>query len=207
MIQKPNELHRCELGDEDNSLRPPTVLDVPRLRRELTRQGVRRPQLQEFRIAALAGIAALGEAAGEPAEAVRQGAVMQQWYDLLTPPSEDEIEEPDLIKRGEILQQQLEQRASDQAAIVSEVIAIEANLERHWPAYADLIADRRYWDDVSEIMAVRLLLRRRGMIQLERGPDHLLTEAAYLGLPQGDTGPLATFASALLAPDEAQRKN
>lgn len=207
MIQKPNELHRCELGDEEYWLRTPTVFDVPRLRRELTRQGVRRPQLQEFRIAALAGIAALGEAAGEPEEAAQQRAVMKQWYALLTPISEDEIEEPDLVQRGEILQQQLEQHASERTAIISEVLRIQANLERHWPPYADLIADRRYWDDVSQIMAVRVLLRRRGLIKLECGADGLLSEAAYLRLPQGDTGPLATFASALLAPDEAQRKN
>ena len=207
MIQKPNELHRCELGDEEYWLRTPTVFDVPRLRRELTRQGVRRPQLQEFRIAALAGIAALGEAAGEPEEAARQGAVMEQWYALLTPISEDEIEEPDLVKRGEILQQQLEQHASERTVIISEVLRIQANLERHWAPYADLVADRRYWDDVSQIMAVRVLLRRRGLVKLECDADGLLSEAAFLELPRDAVTPLAKFAEALLVPDEAQRKN
>ena len=76
------------------------------------------------------------------------------------------------------------------------------------PAYAELVADGRYWDDVSRIDAVRLLLVRTdpGGI-LPRDRDDLVDGAVYQAIPEAHRFDLATFAFALLAPGDAQRKN
>lgn len=207
MLPSAKELHRCEVGDDSYWFRTPTVFDLPRMRRDLTRQGVRRPQLHEFRIASLAGLAALGEQVGEPEEAARQQGLVEQWYELLVPLREDDIDEPDQEKRLVLLGEQLTERATAQQAILSEFVAIEANLERHWPPFAELLADRRYWDDVSAIMVVRLLLRKCGEVPLGRDADGLLSETAYLALPDAARPALGAFATELLAPGETQRKN
>lgn len=209
MLPYAKELHACEVGDETWWFRTPTSFDLPRMRRQLTREGIRRPQLHEFKIASLAGLAALGAQLDEALEADRQRDVVEQWYELLAPLDEDDIDEPDQDKRAVELAERRVARVSAQQAIVAEFMAIEANLERHWPPFAELLADRRYWDDVSAIMVVRLLLRRRGDAVLDRDPEDrlLLSDAAYVALPDEAKAVLGPFASALLAPSETQRKN
>ena len=125
------------------------------------------------------------------------------------PLREDDIDEPDQDKRLVLLAEQQAERSAAQLAIISTFMAIEANLERHWPPFAELVADRRYWDELSKIMAVRLLLSKRGSVALEReGQDRLvLSDAAFLALPQADMLALVAFAEGLLAPGETQRKN
>lgn len=198
----------CELGERKYWFREPTPFDVPRLRRLLTKEGIRRPLALEFRVAAIAGIEALGEAAGDPLEANRQKAVIEEWYELLEPVREDDIDEPDFEKRAEELERLATERAAQRAAIFPQVAPIEANLQRHWPPYRDLLADRQYWDDVSAVEIVRLLL-----VGIDMGPppprdgDGMLTHSAYLALPRDDRGPLAQFGQALLSPGETERKN
>ena len=87
------------------------------------------------------------------------------------------------------------------------MVAIEAVLERYWPPFAELLADRRYWDDLSQITVVRLLLEKIGETPVKRSPDGMMTEAAYAELPKSVIPALAGFAATLIAPDEDERKN
>jgi hypothetical protein len=144
------ELHSCELGSREYWFRTPTAYDTPRLRRELTLQGIRRPLPIEFRVAAIAGIEALGDTAGEPEETERQKELIEEWYELLAPIGEDDIDEPDLDearRRARSAPRRAGERA--RARIFPQVAAIEANLARHWQPYRELLADRGYWDDAS----------------------------------------------------------
>lgn len=206
MLPSIKELHRCEVGDEEYWLRTPTVFDLPRMRRDVSIIA-RRPVLHEFKIASLAGIAAIGELVDEVEEAERQRGVIEQWYEMLVPLREDDIDEPDQEKRTVLLIAQQAERHEAQVAILGEVAAIEANLERHWPPFAQLSADRRYRQDVENIMVVRLLLRKRGTVTLGRDAEGLLAEEAYLALPDAALPALQAFAEALLVPGETQRKN
>lgn len=212
MLASVNDLHLLELGGRRYWLRTPDVYDGPKIRRVLTRQRLRRPELIEFRLAALAGIAAMAAATGEAAEGESQSAAIEEWYQLLEPLDEDAIDEPDFEARAaELARRQAERRARQQALLPT-VAAVEANLERHWQPYAELKADREYFDDVSRIDAVRLLLVRIGANGtgggvLPRDEHGMLDQAAYLAIPRGDRAALATFAFGLLAPDETQRKN
>lgn len=201
------ELHKLTLGADDYWLRAPGVHDLPTISAELTRRRCRRPSLTEFRVTGLAGIAAMGEAARQPAEAERQQALFEEWHELLAPLSEDDIDEPDFEKRAAELARRGAARAEARAAIFAEITAIEANLARHWAAYADLLADRQLYDSLIDIDVVRTLLVRRGEIALVRGEDGMLTDAAYLAIPAGHRRPLALFANRLLMPDETTRKN
>jgi hypothetical protein len=201
------ELHSCELGSREYWFRTPTAYDTPRLRRELTLQGIRRPLPIEFRVAAIAGIEALGDTAGEPEETERQKELIEEWYELLAPIGEDDIDEPDLELRAAELAARLAEREAARARIFPQVMAVEANLARHWQPYRELLADRGYWDDASAIDIVRLLLVREGNAVLARDADGMVTHEAYRAIPLTDRGPLATFASGLLSPTETQRKN
>src|SRR5205823_2709998 len=137
---------------------------------------------------------------GDPIEGQRQKAVMEQWYELLEPISEDDIDEPDFELRAEELQRLQAERQEAQTEIFAEVTAIEANLTRHWPPYAELIADRAYWDEVSRIDLVRLLLVRVDDRPLALNAEGMLTDAAYLGLSSDHRPALAAFATQLLTP-------
>ena len=201
------ERHECTVGGRTWWLRTPSVFDTPKVRRLLMKQGVRRPQQDEFRLVGLAGIAALGEAAGDPAEAERQQDLLTEWYQVLVPLREDDIDEPDFEKRAAVLAGMEADRAANVARLLPEVVAIEAMLLRHWPPYAELMADRNYWDEISGIEIVRLLLMAEGGTELPHGPDGMLTEAAYAAIPRGDRAALASFAQGLLTPDETTRKN
>ena len=217
MLMSVNDLHECRLADGAGGvtsywLRTPTVYDPAKARRMLARQRVRRPSPHEFQVASLAGVLALAEAVGDQAEGERQKALLEQWYGLLVPLREEDIAEPDLEVRAAELTRLEGERAAAMQQIFSTVSAIEANLERHWPSYAELLADRNYWDDVSRIEIVRLLLVRIGHNgspggELPRDDEGLLTQTAYQALPAAHRVPLATFAFALLAPGETQRKN
>jgi hypothetical protein len=178
------------------------------LRRLLTKEGIRRPQLIEFRVSALAGIAALGANAGDTSETRRQSALLEEWYELLAPVREDDIDEPDFEERAVEVQRLEQERAERRREIYPQIAAIEANLERHWPAYRDLLADRQYWDDISAIEMVRLLLARREPGgELARDEDGMLTDSAYRSVPRADRPALAGFATGLLHPSEDERKN
>lgn len=212
-----NDLHECALPDGAGGvtsywLRTPTVYDPAKARRLLARQRVRRPGAHEFQVASLAGVRALAEVISDPAEGERQKALLEQWYGLLVPLREEDIAEPDLEVRAAELTRLEGERAAAMQQIFSTVSAIEANLERHWPSYAELLADRNYWDDVSRIEIVRLLLVRIGHNgspggELPRDDEGLLTGAAYQAIPPEHRVPLATFAFALLTPGASQRKN
>ena len=202
-----SDLNPVPLGGVTYRLRTPDVYDPARARRFLTRQRVRRPALEEFRVAALAGVAALADAVGDPAEGKRQQAVLEDWYRLAVPHSEDEIDEPDIEARAAALARLEADRRGAQLEIVAEAQAIEANLERHWSPYAELVADRGFWDDVSRIDIVRLLLVDVDGRTCPRDDDGLVTQAAYKAIPPAHRLPLATAGFRLIAPDETQRKN
>jgi hypothetical protein len=205
MVTSVKDVHPLELDGHNYRFRSPTVYDPARARRILTRQGVRRPAQAELQHAALAGISALAEATGEAAEGVRQRALMEEWYGLLEPIREDDIDDPDLMTRGE---ERLEtERRERIAALYAEAAAVEANLERHWPAYRELLADRNYWDDLSRIEVVRLLLTDIDGAPVPVDEEGMMTAAAYGAIAGHHRLPLATFAFRLLAPDETQRKN
>ena len=207
MSMSVNDMHRCAIGEADYWFRTPTAFDAPRIRRQLTRQGVRRPHETEIRIIALAGIDALAKAADDPAEGERQKAVMEEWYTLVEPVREDDIDEPDFEKRAVLLAERERERLGRMGELLPEATAIEANLSRHWPPYAELLADRAYWDEISQIEVVRLLLARIGAADILRDADGMMTDAAYVALPAAHKPVLSAFASRLMMPDEATRKN
>lgn len=207
MLASVKDVHLCELGDVRYAFRTPTLYDPARIRRILARQQVRRPSALEFRVAAVAGLEELGKAAGESVEAERQQAVVERWHELLKPTDEDEIDEPDLKARAIELGQRESARLAELVSLRASFMAIEATLERHWPPYAELVADRNYWDDVSRIETVRLLLAEIGGVPVRQDADGLMTPDAYADIPPAHRLDLATFAFRLLAPDETQRKN
>lgn len=202
-----NDLHELRLGAVLYQLRTPTVYDPAKMRRLLSRQGVRRPLPNELRVAALAGIAQMAERVGDPAEGEQQAATIEEWYRLLVPTDENDVPEPDGEKRAAIVAEREAERKARIADLYADVAAIEANLERHHPPYAELVADGNYWDDVSRIDAVRLLLARIDGQVLPRDRDDMVEPAVFQAIPPADRFQLATFAFALLTPGEAQRKN
>lgn len=208
MLASTKDLHDCTLGGRTYWFRTPGVYDLPKMRRVLRKQGVRRPDRTEMRICAQIGIRRVAEAGGWPeGEGDRQADVIGQWYELMTPPDENLIDEVDLDKRAAILAQLEAARQAEIAALYPEVLAIEAALERHWPAYADLAADATYWDELSRIDAVRVLIERIDDAQVRKDGEGLAEQAAYLAIPPEHRLALGTFALALLAPSETQRKN
>lgn len=197
----------CPIGGVVYSFRTPDVYDPARARRVLTRQRVRRPSIEEFRVAALAGVAALAAAVNDPGEGQRQRALVEDWYQLLKPIDEDEIDEPDLELRAAEVARLKAEREAELQDIFPQIAAIEANLERHWQPYAELLADRNFWDDVSRIDIVRLLLVSIDGRTLARGEDGLLRQDVYQSIEKGHRLALAQFAFGLLEPDETTRKN
>lgn len=187
--------------------RTPSVYDMPAIRRMLTKARVRRPAEREFLVAALAGIDAMADAVSDPQEGMRQKALIEEWFELAKPIKEDDIDEPDLQKRGEeFAHRQAEQKAR-QVAIYPQIAAIEANLERHSASYADLKADRDYFDELSNIEVVRRLLDSVQGVKQDRDDDDFVTVDAYQRIAKGHRQALANFAYGLLTPDEARRKN
>ncbi len=202
-----SDLHPCLLGGVSYVFRTPDLYDPARARRLLARQRVRRPGLIEFRLAAVAGVAAMAEAANAAEEGERQGQLVEEYYQLIEPVDEDSIDEPDQEKRTVMLAEQLAAHQARLREIYPQIAAIEANLERHWTPYAELKADRDYWDEVSRIEIVRLLLVSIGGVTQPRDDDGMVCQAAYAAIPKDHRMELATFAFRLLAPDETQRKN
>jgi hypothetical protein len=219
-----SDLHLCKIGDIDYWFRTPTEYDTPLLRHALTRRGVRRPMQAEIRVAAAAGVKALGDIAGDVAEAQRQDALLDDWYRLLKPIIEDEIDEPDFERRAVELARLQQEQSDERRAIAAEVSAIEAMLARHWPPYAELLADRDLFDDLSQIEIVRQLLVRRAEKRVESGEggqavertievdlprdrDERLTSAAYQAIPKPHRPVLTAFAMRLLVPGEVLEKN
>jgi hypothetical protein len=207
MIPSTKDRHRCTIGGQGYWFRTPTVYDLPALRRTLTRRRVRRPSQKEFEVAALAGIAALAETVGDPAEGARQREIMEDWFPLLEPVREDDIDEPDFALRAKELAEREGARVKAQEALLPQVVAIQATLERHWPPYAELLADRRFYDEVSNIEVVRLLLVGIGEGEVRRDADGLLPEAVYQAVPRAHLAELTAFALRLLVPTETERKN
>jgi hypothetical protein len=201
------DLHPCPLGGTDYVFRTPDVYDPPRARRLLTRQRVRRPSAMEMQVASLAGVAAMATATGEAEEGEAQADLLRQFHKLVEPIAEDAIDEPDFERRAEILAAREAVRKAALLKIWPEVTAIHANLERHWPPYAELLADRNFWDEVSRIDMTRLLLVSVGGRVLGRDDDGLVTQAEYRAIPRAHRGELGSFAFGLLEPDETQRKN
>lgn len=197
----------CPIGGVDYRFRTPDVYDPARARRVLTRQRVRRPSIEEFRVAALAGVAALAAAVNDPEEGIRQRELVEDWYRLLKPVEEDEIDEPDLELRGAELARLKAEREAALQEIFPQIAAIEANLERHYQPYAELLADRNFWDDVSRIDIVRLLLVSIDGRPLARADDGLLRQDVYQSIEKAHRLALAQFAFGLLEPDETTRKN
>jgi hypothetical protein len=201
------DIHTCTLDGTDYGFRTPTPYDVPTLRRTLGRQGLRRPLTDEFRVCGVAGIAALGERAGDPEEAERQTDVFESWYKLLVPHKEDELDEPDLEERAVQLAELERARQAKLEELLPEIAAIEAMLTRHWPPYAELLADRHYYDEISEIDVVRLLLVRIGDLAVLPDREGLLPGDRYRQIPSLHRRALAQFATGLLTQDETATKN
>lgn len=207
MLMSVDELHRVEFGGCEYWLRTPTVYDEARLRRTLGRQRIRRPDMAELRVAALAGVEAMAEAVGDREEGARQRQLLEDWYEATKPIREDDIDEPDLEARAVEFKRRKVAAEVEAGRLWPQVAAIEANLERHCPAYAELLADRNYWDEVSRIDVVRLLLARRADIALARDGEDMLTPSAYRSIPIEHRIPLANACFKLLAPDEDREKN
>lgn len=200
--------HDLTLGSTTYWFRTPTPYDLPKMRRLLTKQGVRRPTQNEFRVAALAGVRSMATIVDQEAEGEAQCALIEEWYKLVEPIDENAISEPDGEKRAAIVAARDAERREKISAIYADIMAIEANLERHHPPYAELVADGRYWDDVSRIEAVRLLLVRTEQGgTLPRDRDDLVDGPVYIALPEADKLRLGTFGFTLLAPGDAKRKN
>lgn len=201
------DLHPCTIGGTDYVLRTPDVYDPARLRRFMGRQGVRqRPAVIELLVCARAGLTAMAQIAGAAEEGERQAELFEEYYKLLDPVNEDDIDEPDAERRAGIVAQQEAVRAARRVEIYPQVQAIGASLERHWPDYYQLKADRDFWDEVSEIDVVRLLLVSVGGTPVRQDDDRLLTQAAYKAIPAEHRSPLARFAFGLFAPNAGQKK-
>ncbi len=202
-----NEIVTREVEGVRYGFRTPTLYDPAKARRVLTRQGIRLPSTLELQVTAKAGILKVGEASGDTAEGLRQAQVLEDFYAAVIPVDENDIDEPDPVLRGE----EYAQRETERQALVTELypqaMAIEATLRRHYPPYAELVADRDYYDDISRIEMVRLLLVSRDGVDLPRDDEGLLTQAAFESLPKGHRMPLASVAFGLIAPGETQRKN
>jgi hypothetical protein len=207
MHSKLKTLHCCALDGTDYFFRTPTPFDLPAMRAVLTRRRVRRPTQAEFRVAALAGIKALGELADDAAEADRQQGVMEEWHRLMAPIVEDEIDEPDQELRAAEFERLVGEREEAQVALVSDVSAIEANLGRHWQPYADLLADMKFWTEVTAIEVVRTLLVKIGDQVQPLDENEALRFDAFQAIPLDHLPALEAFARALLMPTETERKN
>lgn len=203
----PATLHVCAIDDRIYHFRTPTPFDLPNLSSALTRRRVRRPQLLEFKIVSLAGIDALGEMAEDPAEAIRQRGVIERWYELLEPISENDIDEPDFEARAAELARLQEEQAQARGKIFAEVTMIEANLARHFQPYADLLADRALYDQTTKIQVVRLLLVKRDGAKLPLDEHDMLAFPAYGEIPRADLPALEAFANGLLLPSGDREKN
>ncbi|AKM09878.1 hypothetical protein [Croceicoccus naphthovorans] len=207
MLASVQDRHICEIGGTKYGFRTPTLYDPAKMRRILGRQKVRRPSATEFRVAALAGLGEMAKVAGETEEGERQQAIVERWYELLKPIDEDDIDEPDFEKRAVMKSAQETERLVEMTAMRADVMAIEASLERHWPPYAELVADRDYWDEVSRIEVVRLLLESIHGQSLPHDEDGMLQADIYRSIPPAHRVELATFAFRLMAPEGPQRKN
>lgn len=202
-----SDLHPCPLGGTAYVFRTPDLYDPARMRRLLTRQKARTVLDMELTVAAKIGLTEMAAIAGDPAEGERQVELREEAYALMKPVDEDDIDEPDFERRAAIAKQQTATRAARLREIAMQVAAINANLERHCTPYAELKADREFWNDVSRIEIVRLLLVSVDGRVLPRDDDGLITQAEYRVIPANHREDLATFAFRLLAPDETQRKN
>lgn len=206
-MRQANEIVVKELGKTSYGFRTPTLYDPAKARRILTRQGVRYPSAAEMQATACAGIVAVAEAAGDREEGERQADLLARFHEAIKPVDENDIDEPDPIKRGEEYARREQERASLIAELFPQARAIEATLERHYPPYAELKSDRDFYDDISRIEMVRLLLVSRDGVELQRDDEGMLTQAAFESLDRDHRVPLATIAFGLIAPTEAQRKN
>ncbi|UZW55557.1 hypothetical protein NUH86_01760 [Sphingobium sp. JS3065] len=202
-----NHRHVKTLGGVDYAFRRPDLYDLPAMRRRLRMARVRRPSLLEYRTIGAEGARRIGEAAGDAVEGTRQAEIIERWYDLLVPLDEDKIDEPDLEARARLFEQQQAERRAEMAALYPDVLAIEANLDRHSSDWAELKADADYWEEISRIDAVRLLLVEIGGRTFPRDADGLMIEEGYQSIPAQHRLHLGTFALGLLAPDEVTRKN
>lgn len=200
-------LQMCDVGEVKYWFRKPTPHDIPNLRWTLTKRRVRRPHPVEFKVVGLAGIDALGEIAGDTEEAARQRNIFQESHELLEPIDENDLEITDPVERADELAKREEVRRARQEELLPDLLSIEANLARHWAPYADLIADRNQWEDLSRIEVVRLLLVRRDNETLERDEHEMLSFDAYEAINPDHVRTLAGFAQGLFAPDKATEKN
>lgn len=207
MIEFIDGLHPCQIGDVAYIFRTPDVYDEAKMRRLLARQKVRRPNLIELRVAAQAGVLAMAQATGEAEEGARQKELIEGWYQLIDATDENEVDISDFEERAAEVAVLEAQRKAELAEIYPQIAAIEANLERHYQPYADLIADRNYWDDVSRIDIVRLLLVKVGDRELPRDDEFLVTREEYRRIPKRHRQVLATFGFRLMSVEETQSKN
>ncbi|AMK18698.1 hypothetical protein [Sphingobium sp. MI1205] len=199
--------HVKTLGGVDYAFRRPDVYDLPAMRRRLRIARVRRPTIGEYRAIGAEGARRIGEAAGDAAEGARQAEIIERWYDLLLPFDEDSIDEPDLEARAKLFAQEQAERRQEMAKLYPDVLAIEANLDRHCQDWAELRADADFWEEISRIDSVRLLLTEIGGRVFPRDADGLMIEEGYQSIPAQHRLQLGTFALSLLTPDEATRKN
>lgn len=201
------DIHTKVLGDTSYRFRSPAVHDSAKLRRTLTLQRVRRPDRIEFLVASRVGIKAMAEKAGEIEEGDRQLALVEEFHELSVPVKEDDLDEIDPVRRAALLKEKEEERKARLQEIYPEVHAIEANLERHHPPYAELKADVEYWDAISRIEVVRLLLVEIDGEPVVPDEDGIMAESAYLAIDRNHRVSLATMAFGLLSISEKQRKN
>lgn len=202
-----SDIHVKTIDGKAYEFRTPTLYDLPKMRQRLRKEGVRRPLLEEYRAASLAGVAAMADATGEALEGERQSDLVSRWYEISIPLSENDLDEPDFEKRAAELAAREEERRAEIVKLYPEMVMIEANLDRHFPPWRDLRADADYYDEISRIDAVRLLLRGIDETRLPIDREGLVVEAAFGLVPDNHRMDLGTFSLGLLVPTEAEKKS
>lgn len=206
-VANASDMHLKKIGDREYWFRAPTLYDLPKMRRRLRKEGVRRPQMDEYRAAALAGVAAMADATGEAQEGERQSALIDRWYQLAVPTDENDLDEPDFEKRAAQLESLEKARRGEIAKLYPEILLIEANLDRHFAPWRDMRADADYYDEISRIDSVRLLLREIDGRKLPIDKDDLIIEQSYGLVDEEHRMMLGTFALQLLVPSVAEKKS
>lgn len=206
-VASASDMHLKEIGDKKYRFRTPNLYDLPKMRMRLRKEGVRRPQMAEYEAAALAGVAAMADATGEAQEGERQSAMIERWYQMAVPTDENDLDEPDFELRAAELERLEAARRGEVAKLYPEILMIEANLDRHFAPWRDMRADAEYYDEISRIDSVRLLLREIDGRKLPIDKDDLIIEQVYGMIEETHRMMLGTFALQLLVPSEAEKKS
>lgn len=155
-------------------LSTPTPASEARVRRGCRRQGARFVQNEEVRASVRAGIAELYEAAGGAEEVETQRQVVEAYWAAFDPIDESALDASTPEELEKAIADERERRAENIAILAPQFNAVLAVMERHYPPYRELNADRHYWDAILAIEYVKVHVVSADGIDLgEIGPDGL----------------------------------